>query len=316
MSSTEKWLDVVGPDTEGPKVVVGGPFHGAVDVRPSTLVFFVVSDEKTGVDASSLTVSISGAPPSAITFTGDATGYAVVCDPSGTLPTNSTVRVTVTVRDLATPPNETRASWSFSTGSSADVSAPVFFTHSPGDGATGVDPRAGIAVGVRDKSGIDQSTISFYVNGARTVDTSTHEEANGDVVIEYVNSEGFAPGSTVDIKVEVDDLAANRATLDFSFETSAATETGPVVAIVPDGYWAGDPSRPLEIRNLPPGWRVKIFSTARAEVRDFKNDGSTAVDWTWDFANDDGRKVVKSMYLIRVVDDRGSVKQKGKFLVQ
>jgi uncharacterized repeat protein (TIGR02543 family) len=316
VQSTEKWLDVVGPDAEGPKVVVGGPFHGAVDIRPSALVFFVVSDEKTGVDASSLTVSISGLPPAAITFAGDPSGYAVVCDPAGALPTNSTVRVSVTVRDLATPPNETRVSWSFSTGSTADISPPVFFSHTPGDGATGVDPMAGVAVGVRDKSGIDVSTISFYVNSVRVGDTSTREEVNGDIVIEYLNPEGFTSGSSVDIEIVVDDLAANRATLDFSFETSAATESGPVVAIVPDGYWAEDPSRPLEVRNIPPGWRVKIFNTAGLEVRNFRNDGGAAVDWTWDFANGSGRLVAKSMYLVRVVDDRGSVKKTGKFVVQ
>jgi hypothetical protein len=172
-------------------------------------------------------------------------------------------------------------------------------------------------VGVRDKSGIDLSTISFFVNSVHVVETSTREEANGDVVIEYSKPGGFARGSTVNIELNVDDLAANRATLDFSFETAtAATDTGPAVAIMPDGYWVGDSSRPLEIRNLPAGWRVKIFNTAHAKVREFKNDGDIAIDWAWDFANDSGRRVVKSMYLIRVLDDRGSVKKTGKFVVQ
>jgi len=315
--STEKWLDVVGPDHEAPKVIVGGPFHGAVEVRPSTLVFFVVSDEQSGVDASSLRVSIRGSAPSGITFRGDASGYAVVCDPSGSLPINSTVKVTVTVRDLATPPNETTVSWSFSTGSTADISPPVFFSYNPGDGAKEVDPRATITVGVRDKSGIDLSTMLFFVDGVHVAETTTREEANGDVVIEYSNPGGFARGSTVNIEVNVDDLAANRATLDFSFETAAAAvDTGPAVAIMPDGYWVGDPTRALEIRNLPPGWRVKIFSTAHSKVREFRNDGDNAVDWAWDFANDSGRRVVKSMYLVRVLDHRGSVKKTGKFVVQ
>ena len=35
------------------------------------------------------------------------------------------------------------------------------------------------------------------------------------------------------------------------FETAAAaSDDGPVVAIVPDGYWVGDRSRPLEIEKF------------------------------------------------------------------
>ena len=97
---------------------------------------------------------------------------------------------------------------------------------------------------------------------------------------------------------------------------SAAEDTGPSVAIVPDGYWADDPARPLEVRNIPPGWQVRIFDTSGLQVRAYTNTGDTAVNWEWDFENGHGHPVAKSMYLVRVLDGGGAVKKTGKFVVQ
>ena len=92
----------------------------------------------------------------------------------------------------------------------------------------------------------------------------------------------------------------------------AAEKTG---VIVPDGFWASDPSRPLEIRNLPRNWCVRIFDTAGGAVRRHENafDGAT---WTWNFHNDNGQRVAPALYLVRVTDAGGTVKRSGRFLVQ
>jgi hypothetical protein len=86
--------------------------------------------------------------------------------------------------------------------------------------------------------------------------------------------------------------------------------------IVPDGYWAHEPNRPLEVRNLPIGWTVRIFDTAGTRVRKFKNKFEEGITWKWDFHNDHGLVIARALYLVRVVDEQGSVKKSGKFLVQ
>jgi hypothetical protein len=90
----------------------------------------------------------------------------------------------------------------------------------------------------------------------------------------------------------------------------------PSVSIVPDGYWVGDPSRPLEVHNLPLGWTVRIFDTAGSEVKSFTNTFSDGYDWSWDFCNNHGRFVAKTLYLVRITNDGGQVMGKGRFLVQ
>jgi hypothetical protein len=316
--STEKWLDVVGPDMSAPSLVVGGPLHGAVEVPPNTPLFFVVSDDQAGIDASSLSVLINGSPPERVSLTGDASRYAVVCELGDALPKNSTVIVEVTVRDLAAPANTTVYRWSFSTGSTADTSIPTFFEVTPRDGATGVSRDAMVRIGVRDKTtGVDRQSVSLSVDGLLVSDPVVKVETDGDVLIEYAKPGGFDPSSTVTIHVAVYDLAANEADTTFSFQTAeAAGEPGPAVTIAPDGYWAGDPDRPLEVRGIPPGWQVRIFDTSGVEIRAFTNTADTTIDWTWDFANGRGNRVVKSLYLIRVLDKGGSVRQSGKFVVQ
>jgi hypothetical protein len=95
-------------------------------------------------------------------------------------------------------------------------------------------------------------------------------------------------------------------------EVPSATEG----IVVPDGYWHGDPTRPLEVQNLPLSWTVRIFDTAGMQVPSYRNDASAGQDWAWDFTNDHGRRVVKALYLVRVTDSSGSVRQTGRFLVQ
>ncbi|UCG50769.1 MAG: fibronectin type III domain-containing protein, partial [Candidatus Latescibacterota bacterium] len=113
--STEKRLTVVGPDEIPPRIVVGGPLPGAVDVPTTATVFFVLSDGQTGVDSSSLSVLINDTPPQKVVFVGDQSMYAAMCKPEGDLPEGSIVEVSLTVSDFATPPNTTVLRWEFTT---------------------------------------------------------------------------------------------------------------------------------------------------------------------------------------------------------
>jgi hypothetical protein len=104
--------------------------------------------------------------------------------------------------------------------------------------------------------------------------------------------------------------------LDYRFTVASANAalTGKG-AIVPDGFWANDPSRQLEIRNLPSRWTVRIFDTAGSSVRRHENHEEGAT-WTWNFTNDNGQRVAPALYLVRVTDSSGAVQRRGRFLVQ
>ena len=317
--STERSVDVVGPDTTPPALTQANPAPDQTQVALDTPIFFRLGDTQSGVDTNSVSVTVDGSPVTDIRFFGDASDYAVLCFLSSQLPANTTIAVQVSAADLASSPNTLNDNWSFTTGSNADTDAPIVCCSSPANGAKGIDPMAPISFDVSDAgSGVDLANIEFLVNG--TPVPFTVDGGNSSATITYPNSQGFAGGSTVDVSINVCDLslALNCSSLDFSFDVAsglgpAAADAG---AIVPNGYWVGDPTRPLEIQNLPNGWGVRIFDTSGLEVRYYQNSTGTEIDWTWDFENSGGRRVARSLYLVRVVDDGGKVKNSGRFLVQ
>lgn len=316
--SKEVSLAARGVDTAGPSISQRSPAPDATNVPLNSSVFFVATDDKTGVDASSITVKLNNVA-SPFTTSNVTGGIAVQCNPANDFPANSDVAVAISVADLATPPNVTVRTYSFHTGSSTvvDNAPPATHATAPGNGATGVDPRATIEIELVDTGvGVDITSIVFEVNGSPV--TFSVDGDPSSVRVRYRPSAAFAALSSVQVHVEACDRAhpAHCSTLDYQFTVRAAnaalTGNG---AIVPDGYWANDATRPLEVRDLPANWGVHIFDTAGASVRHHVNQNAGAT-WTWDFHNDRGGRVAPALYLVRVTDSSGAVKRSGRFLVQ
>jgi len=249
--------------------------------------------------------------------------YAVVAGPNGDFAANSTVSVEVRVSDRASPPNQTTVSWSFETGAGAavDTDPPVFAGMTPENGSDRAEPDTDIRVNITDSGlGIDIASVEFYVN-ERVVAYATEGDAH-DLTLVYGNDDGFNAGDLVTVRVVVCDLAspANCAELsDYSFtikQSFAGIPTSDMGVIVPNGFWANDPLRPLEVRDMPVSWTVRIFDTAGRQVRSYTNNQVDGQDWLWDFTNDHGQRVARAMYLVRVTDVDGNVRQSGRFLVQ
>jgi hypothetical protein len=316
--SLEQSVYVLGEDLEDPEIIVASPRDGANDVALNASILFVVADGQTGVDRNSIEVKIDGSAPGTMSVNGDSTSYAVVCEPEGGFTADSPMTIEVTASDLAETPNSTSISWSFTTGSVDDDEPPVLVAQDPVSGATNVDPSAVVRLRFSDQSGISTPSIDFSVNGETVTDTSLTFHDNGDVTVQFDNEMRFVPGSTVDVRVTLNDLASNSTTVEFSFEVreSDRLPDNMLARIVPDGYWAHDASKPLEVRDLPSGWTVRIFDAAGSEVRSFKNAESDGIDWTWNFLNNHGRRVAKSLYLVRIIDEAGSVKRSGRFVVR
>jgi hypothetical protein len=316
--SSERAVTIAGADTQAPAIVSMNPVNGAQNVPIDTKVSFRLQDSQSGVDTNSVAITINGGAPTSRQFSGTPANYLVVCDVAGGFSAQTTVNVTVQVSDLASPANSSGAAWSFTTGNQGDAAPPAFCCANPGDGATGVSPTATISIGISDaESGVDLSRINFLVNGQFVLYDVTGDAQ--DAVVTFLNPQGFPANSVVDVSVTACDLSSsvNCATLNLSFQvggTSAAvTDAG---AVFPDGYWVGDPTRPLEVRNIPVGWTVRIFDTSGHEVRAFTNNITGGHTWAWDFTNDGGHTVARALYLVRVFNEGGGLQRTGRFVVQ
>lgn len=321
--SAERSLAITGVDETAPLVYNMVPADAATDVALNQSIFFAVSDGQSGVDVSTISVDVNGTPLTQLSTIGNTSAYAVVAGPDSDFPASSTINVVVTVSDLAAPANEATMSWSFETGTGTitDGDAPVFAGLEPSNGSSRAEANTDIRVGVTDAGlGLDIASIEFYVNGA-----AVPFQLDGDpqaLTLIYENENAFQPGEVVDVRVVACDLASppNCAELsDYSFtiqSSFASLSEADMGAIIPNGYWANEPDRPLEIRDMPASWSVRIFDTAGRQVRRYTNDDSEGMDWLWDFTNDGGQRVARAMYLVRVTDNDGKVRQSGRFLVQ
>jgi len=319
--SQERSLVMDGLDIVPPAVSSMSPAQGATDVAVNAVVLFVIADDRSGVDQNTLVVTVNGTPVQSLSVSGNPSAYVVTARPAEDFPGLSSVLVEVAASDLATTPNRMDASWTFDTGDVpvVDTDAPVISGQQPPDGARDVASDAEIRIRITDAlMGIDAASISFRVNGL-PVNYATEGDAF-DMTLVYGNDSGFAPGSTVDVSLSISDLAspANWSSVNYSFTVTAGSE--PVAAnegvVVPDGYWVDDPARPLEVRNLPASWTVRIFDAAGWKVREHTNDAGDGQDWTWDFMNDHGQRVTRALYLIRVTGPDGQIRRTGRFVVQ
>ena len=316
-ASSPRAIDLAGVDVEPPAFTVVRPADGATGVALDADVELRVSDAGAGVDSATIRVTIDGSP-AVVHAVRSGDGWYVQALPAAPLPAASRVSVVATASDRASPPNAGSRAWSFTTGAagSGDAAPPEVALAVPAAGAR-LRTSQSLRVRVRDAgSGVDLGRLVMRVDGALVAPIVSGDAS--DVLLDWRPAGGWTAGSRVRIEVDACDVAGNcaapfAARVDVESAAMAALAEG---AIVPDGYWAGDPTRPLEIRDLPAGWAVAIYDVTGVAVRRFRNRGATPVDWTWDFRNDAGRRVVRGVYLVRVLDEVGGVRRRGRFVVQ
>jgi len=316
--SKEVVLVARGVDVAAPTITQRSPAAGATNVALNAVVSCTVVDDKTGVEQSSVQLRINGqlVTPTVTAVTG---GFSVTFRPSSPLAPNSTVQVQLTAADKATPANSANPSWSFQTGSATanDNTPPAISLVTPTQGASGVESRPTIEVAITDAGlGVDLTSIEFSVNGrAVTVDISG---SPANTRVSYQPATAFPAGELVRVRVEACDEAATAncaGPVEFTFTVAEGMSETQTASIVPDGFWANDPNRPMEVRNIPRDWRVRIFDPTGTRVRQYESayDGTT---FSWDFTNDSGQRVAPAVYLVRVTDSAGDVQRSGRFLVQ
>jgi hypothetical protein len=301
------------------------PAYGSDGVYVNTSISLLVLDAQSGVDSLSISVRINGSPPASIAFGSKAESLQVSCSLSEDLPPLADITVKVIARDRAAFANTDSISWQFTTGDTAAIDdvPPVICCENPPSGSIDVNTDEAVRVRVSDDgSGIDFTQTYLIIN-----DEPVEYTFDGDhqsAVLSYSDHDGFSPGDTVRVAVIASDRSSPpnvELKNDYWFvvveeDIAIGTPESPA-EIVPDGYWAHDPDKPLEIRNLPPNWTIRIFNTAGIQVRSYKNQSGIGMNWVWEnFTNDRGRRVARALYLIRITDSSGEVKKSGRFLVQ
>ena len=185
---------MAGVDSDPPNMVAQTPANGATGVAVNAVIFFTLTDDKTGVDQNSVTVSVNGSQVTSLQFFGDPSDLSVIADPQQDFTPLSTVDVQVTASDLASTPNQVVESWSFETADVpvTDSDPPTYSGLQPTNGAFGVAVDEQIRVTVSDAGvGINASSIVFYVNGAAVVYSVQGNPSN--MTLTYENPDGFAP---------------------------------------------------------------------------------------------------------------------------
>lgn len=204
-------FSVSAADTAAPTIVFRSPAQGATNIVTNTAIVLGFSE---ALDASTLTAShvylttAAGTVPAALAY--DPASDTVTLTPSASLAA-STLH-TVHVTGVADPAGNAMSAttWSYTTGSGRDISAPTVIAVTPANAATGV--TAGSAVVVTFSEMIDQSSLASAFTLARgTVPIAGSIAYNASIRQATFTPAAFLAGSaahTVNVS-GVRDLAGN-----------------------------------------------------------------------------------------------------------
>lgn len=201
------------------------PASGDTGVAISTSIVVHVMADGTGVDLSTITMSVEGVPIT-LDIAGSPADYTLTYDPPVDFGYSQAVNVTVDAADLAGNVMPTD-SYSFTT--QPDTPAPYTSGRDPAPGETGVAVDADIVVHVLDDGyGVDITTIVMTVEGVTVTPdiTGTAE----DCTLSYDPPVDFGYSQVVDVTIDAEDLAGNVMPTDsYSFTTQPDT-TPPYVS--------------------------------------------------------------------------------------
>ncbi|HEX6792023.1 MAG TPA: hypothetical protein VF247_11990, partial [Candidatus Krumholzibacteria bacterium] len=100
--SKEVMLSAKGTDVTAPTIANRTPAAGATGVPVNTTIYFVATDDGSGIDASSIAVTVDGEERGVSTAPAPG-GVAVQCTDAADLPAGADIEVTLSVADRATP---------------------------------------------------------------------------------------------------------------------------------------------------------------------------------------------------------------------
>jgi hypothetical protein len=194
-------------DTTPPYTTGHSPAKSSTSVSSDTNIVVHVRDNGTGVDQSSIVMSVEGLVVSP-TITGTPYDYLVTYNPPADFNYEQVVDVTINAKDLNSPPNiMTQESYSFTIQSepAPDNTPPYTSDHNPAKNSTSASPNINIVVHVRDSgTGVDQSSIQMRVEGSLVSPTITG--TSSDYTVTYNPPTDFSYEQVVNVTINAQDL--------------------------------------------------------------------------------------------------------------
>ncbi|MHB1117346.1 ice-binding family protein [Sideroxydans sp.] len=220
-------------ETVAPSVSLTAPLTAATGVAINANITAIFSEAMDVATITTTTFSLSQgatAVPGAVTYS----GTTAVFNPTGNLAVSTVYTATITTgaKDLAGNALAATKTWSFTTGTSADTTAPTVISTVPASGATSVAVGANIV-----------ATFSETMNAATITAASTFTLKQGSTVIPGVATfpgttiATFNPTSdltaglvyTATITTAAEDLAGNALAVAKTWSFTAASVVGQVV---------------------------------------------------------------------------------------
>lgn len=219
-------------------VSLTAPVHDATEVAINRKIAATFTEKMDSASLTSATFTITPLGGSAVEGTVayvDATSTAVFT-PTSYLPKNTvfTAAITTGAKNPAGAALANNYLWSFTTGASADTTAPSVISTVPSDGATGVAINGNVAIVFDDE--VDASTLTataFKVAGASDV-SGTITYAGSTVTFNPTDNLAINTDYTVTLTTDVTDLAGNSlvSPLEWVFTTGSTTAKGPAPVIL------------------------------------------------------------------------------------
>lgn len=203
-------------DLTAPWIIWTDPFDGEIDV-PLDYDILIGFSEPMNPWWTKLAFEIS--PFMNGDFYWDNSTITMTFDPWGYYVPNTTYFVTIEIlaRDLAGNPIASNYTWSF-TSEDTDIFPPEHSNESPSISGYTTILDTTISVHVTDFSGVNASTIKFYIMGFRIFHTAT--PIPGGFNVSYWHEMGFNPGDVVSCRIVAEDMYGNE--LDFTWYFTVA----------------------------------------------------------------------------------------------
>ncbi|MDF2379235.1 MAG: Ig-like domain-containing protein [Candidatus Gracilibacteria bacterium] len=215
------------PDAQPPNIINVNPANGARDIPLASNVNFRLTDNDTGIDTSTLSLTLNGESFSntspQVSISGTPLSQDVVVNPDDDFPFNTQITLVVSVSDLGgnvmTP-----KTFSFN---APDQVAPSVINMSPANGAGGIALDSSFTFNLVDNdTGVDLTTVLLNLQGADFGPSSPLVGVSGtnlNYAITLNPSTDFLFGQNITLRISAADLGGNlMIPQTFTFNTGAA----------------------------------------------------------------------------------------------
>ncbi len=200
---TDRYLFYIERDVRPPKIVFTSPGDQQENVPLDTEIKIELFDDQLGIDLASIRMNVyeSEVKPD---ISGDLFNYVLDYRPDRWFKYNEIVPITIVVKDLSVPPNDTTALFHFKT--LEDRTPPYVTNLVPEKYAEQVDFDTDIRFQLKDDiAGVDSSTISLVVNGESVPISFSGHKADYEII--YTPEPGFSSGHIVNVAISANDLS-------------------------------------------------------------------------------------------------------------